>query len=88
MLSAALQLRPIFCATDTRTSGTACAAEVTIRSLYAMTDDSATAMRAGRRQGVYCTFEAVERVGLARHHDFKAFVVVVSADLALATCTS
>ena len=81
--SRALTLGTISCATHSRTASTVRAAEEPIGGLNAVTDDSATAMRTGRGQRVYRTFEAVERVRLARDHDLNALVVVVSTYLTL-----
>jgi hypothetical protein len=36
-----------------------------------VTDDSAIAVRANRRQRVDCAFEAIEGVTLSTHNDFK-----------------
>ena len=47
-----------------------------------VTDDSAVAVQANRRQRVDCAFEAIEGVTLSAHNDFKRLVVFVLADFA------
>jgi hypothetical protein len=47
-----------------------------------VTDDSAVAVRANRRQRVDCAFEAIEGVTLSAHNDFKRLVVFVLANFA------
>jgi aldose sugar dehydrogenase len=59
------------------------AAEEAPLDLGAMTDHLAIAVLAHRRHTLDGTFEAVERVALARRHDLEGFVVVVTAHLAL-----
>jgi hypothetical protein len=49
-----------------------------------MADDLAPAMGAGGRQRVNSTFEAIEHVRSARHHDLECLVIVIPTDLA--TC--
>jgi len=49
------------------------------RLFDAMADDAAVTMRAMRGQPMDRTFEAVERVSFAVHHNLEALVVVVSA---------
>ena len=75
-LSAVLQLR---CA------GRACAVDTTedfsVR-FDAVADDTAIAVRANRRQRVDCALEAIERVTLSAHDDFKRLVIIVLADFA------
>ena len=51
--------------------------------LDAMSDDSALAVRAGRRQCVNRALETVEDVGFSGVNHLKRLVVVVSADFAL-----
>jgi hypothetical protein len=48
--------------------------------LHAMSNYATTTMRTGRREPLYCTFEAVKNVGFAGDSDFKRIVVVISAD--------
>jgi hypothetical protein len=43
--------------------------------LHAVTDDPAAAMRAGWRQGVDRTFEAIEDMRLTSNPHFKTFIV-------------
>jgi hypothetical protein len=45
-------------------------------------DDTAIAVRANRRQRVNCALEAIERVTLSAHDDFKRLVIIVLADFA------
>jgi hypothetical protein len=47
-----------------------------------VTDDSAIAVGANRRQRVDCAFEAIEGVTLSTHNDFKRLVVFVFANFA------
>ena len=47
-----------------------------------MADDTAIAVRANRRQRVNCALEAIERVTLSAHDDFKRLVIIVLADFA------
>jgi len=47
-----------------------------------MADDLASAMRAGRGQGMDGAFKAVEDMRFAGHLDFEGFIVVVPADFA------
>ena len=51
--------------------------------LDTMSDDSALAVRAGRRQCMNRALETVEHVRFSGVNHFKGFVVVVSADFAL-----
>ena len=44
--------------------------------------DTATAVRANRRQGVDCALEAIKGVTLSAHDDFKRLVIIVLADFA------
>ena len=48
----------------------------------AVTDDTAIAVRANRRQCVDCTLEAVEGVTLSANDDFKRLVVFVLTNFA------
>lgn len=50
--------------------------------LDTVSDNPATAMRAGRRQLVDCAFETVERVGLAIQNNLECLVVIISAEIA------
>ena len=57
-----------------RCAGRACtvnAAEDLSVCFDTVTDDSAIAVRANRRQRVDCAFEAIEGVTLSTHNDFK-----------------
>ena len=47
-----------------------------------MADDTATAVRANRRQCVDCALEAIKGVTLSAHDDFKRLVIIVLADFA------
>jgi AraC-like DNA-binding protein len=58
------------------------AAEDAAIGLDAVTDHAATAVLAGRRQGVNRALEAVERVGLIAANDLKRLVVLVAANIA------
>ena len=48
----------------------------------AVSDDTAVAVGANRRQRVDCALEAVEGVTLSAHDDFKRLVIVVLANFA------
>ena len=48
-----------------------------------MAQDSAVAMRSGRREFVNCAFKAVERMILPAENNIKGFVIVVAAGFAL-----
>ena len=48
-----------------------------------MADDADAAVVTRRREGVDGTFEAVERMRFAPHHDLKRLVVVVATSFAL-----
>ena len=48
----------------------------------AVSDDTAIAVWANRRQGVDCALEAVESVTLSAHDDFKRLVIFVLANFA------
>jgi hypothetical protein len=50
--------------------------------LDAMPDDVATAMRTGRRHGMYCALEGVEHVPLASQFDSESLVIVIPAHFA------
>ena len=49
-----------------------------------MTDNPAATMIAGRRQGIYRTFETIERVSASAHRYFEGLVVLVAANFASA----
>ena len=49
---------------------------------HTVADDTAAAVRANRRQRVNCALEAIERVALSAHDDFKRLVIIVLADFA------
>jgi hypothetical protein len=48
----------------------------------AVSDDTAVAVWANRRKRVDCALEAIERVPLTAHDDFKRLVIIVLADFA------
>jgi hypothetical protein len=50
--------------------------------LYAVADDPARTVGAGRSEGMDRTFEAVERVALAVHDDVESIVVIIAAHVA------
>ena len=49
---------------------------------HSMAEDPTMTVRTDWRERMDCTFEAIERVMLARHDDFKCFVVFVFANFA------
>ncbi|MBA2584884.1 MAG: hypothetical protein H0U99_00160 [Chthoniobacterales bacterium] len=57
-------------------------------SFHAVTDDFATAVRAGRRDHVDGAFEAVEGVSFTPGGDLKRFVVVIAAHVAFSHISS
>jgi len=75
-LSAVPQLRCAgrSCAIDTTEDFSVC--------FNAVADDTAIAVRANRRQRVNCALEAIERLALSAHDDFKRLVIIVLADFA------
>ena len=76
MLSAIFQLR---------CTGRACAVDTTedfFVCFDAVANDTAVAVRANRRQGVDCAFEAIEDVAFSAYDHFKRFVIIVLADFA------
>ena len=48
----------------------------------AVSDDTAIAVRANRREGVDCTLKAIKDVAFSAHDDFKRLVIIVLADFA------
>lgn len=48
----------------------------------AVAHDTATAVRANRRQRVDCALEAIKGVTLSAHNNFKHLVIIVFADFA------
>jgi hypothetical protein len=58
------------------------AAEDLSVSFHAVSDDSAVAVRADRRQRVDRAFEAIERVMLAGYDHFKRLVIFIFANFA------
>jgi hypothetical protein len=78
--------RPTLCAVlQLCCAGRACAVDTTkdlpIR-FDAMSDDTAIAVRAHRRQGVDSALEAIKDVALSVHDDFKRLVIIVFANFA------
>lgn len=71
---------PIFHLSDSMLAGTMSTAIEDTIGFHAVTDDPATAVRAGGRQGVDGTFEAIEDMRLAVDPDFKTFVVHIPTD--------
>jgi hypothetical protein len=72
---------PIFEFVDTMLLRTVCTTVKDSICFHAVTDDTATAMRARGRQGVNGAFKAVKNMNLAAPVYFKAFVVNVTAHL-------
>ena len=48
----------------------------------AVSDDTAAAVGANRRQRVDCALEAIKDVAFSAHDDFKRLVIIVLADFA------
>jgi hypothetical protein len=59
------------------------AAEEFALALHTVANYGATAMSTSRCQGLNCTFEAIEGVGLAIHHNLEGFFVFITARFAL-----
>ena len=58
------------------------AAEDLSLGFHSMSEDPTMTVRTDWRERMNCTFEAIERVMLARYDDFKCFVVFVFANFA------
>jgi hypothetical protein len=75
---------PILDARDTTMLGTMGATKHRPIGFDAVPNYSAIAVLAVWRQGVNCTFKAIERVAFARDRDLERFVVVIPTNFAAA----
>ena len=82
------ELRAVFQLRFPGSTRTMSAAEDLPVGFHSVTDDPTMTVRTDWRERMDCTFEAIERVMLARYDDFKCFVVLVSANFAFSHPTN
>ena len=82
------ELRAVFQLRFPGSTRTMSAAEDLPVGFHSVTDDPTMTVRTDWRERMDCTFEAIERVMLARYDDFKCFIVFVFANFAFSHPTN